>query len=118
MSKVVALMSMSLDGYVADRDDDVADVFAWYFNSGDVEFHTGGADPMTFTVSAPSAEHLRSLVVHMRPLRYSINVAMDGCCDHPAMIADEALHRHAAENIASADALLSGRVTYEMMEAA
>jgi len=28
------------------------------------------------------------------------------------------LHRHAAENIAQADALLFGRVTYEMMEAA
>jgi dihydrofolate reductase len=34
------------------------------------------------------------------------------------MIADEDLHRHAAENIARADALLFGRVTYEMMEAA
>ncbi len=34
------------------------------------------------------------------------------------MIADEDLHRHAAENIAQADALLFGRVTYEMMEAA
>jgi len=34
------------------------------------------------------------------------------------MIADEALHRHAAENIAWADALLFGRVTYEMMETA
>jgi len=33
------------------------------------------------------------------------------------MIADEALHRHAAENLANADALLFGRVTYEMMEA-
>ena len=53
----------------------------------------------------------------MRPLRYSINVTLDGCCDHRAIIADEALHRPAAENIASADALLSGRVTYEMMEA-
>ena len=54
----------------------------------------------------------------MRPLRYSINVTLDGCCDHRAMIADEALHRHAAENLANADALLFGRVTYEMMEAA
>jgi dihydrofolate reductase len=52
------------------------------------------------------------------PLRYSINVTLDGCCDHQVMIADEALHRHAAENIAQADALLFGRVTYEMMEAA
>ena len=34
------------------------------------------------------------------------------------MIADEDLHRHAAENIAQADALLFGRVTYEMMEGA
>ena len=34
------------------------------------------------------------------------------------MFADEELHRHAAENIANADALLFGRVTYEMMEAA
>ena len=52
----------------------------------------------------------------MRPLRYSINVTLDGCCDHRAGIADEDLHRHAAENIAQADALLFGRVTYEMME--
>src|ERR687894_2895268 len=54
----------------------------------------------------------------MRPLRYSINVTLDGCCDHREMIADEDLHRHAMENIVQADALLFGRVTYEMMEAA
>ncbi len=54
----------------------------------------------------------------MRPLRYSINVTLDGCCDHREGIADEELHRHAVENIARADALLFGRVTYEMMEAA
>ncbi len=53
----------------------------------------------------------------MRPLRYSINVTLDGCCDHRAIIPDEEeLHRHAAENLARADALLLGRVTYEMME--
>jgi len=54
----------------------------------------------------------------MRPLRYSINVTLDGCCDHRAIVADEELHRHAVENLAQADALLFGRVTYEMMEAA
>jgi len=54
----------------------------------------------------------------MRPLRYSINVTLDGCCDHRVGIADEELHRHAVENITQADALLFGRVTYEMMEAA
>src|SRR5438034_4350377 len=53
----------------------------------------------------------------MRPLRYSINVTVDGCCDHRAMAADEELHRHAVENLVQADALLFGRVTYEMMEA-
>jgi dihydrofolate reductase len=34
------------------------------------------------------------------------------------MIPDEDMHRHAAENIAQADALLFGGVTYQMMEAA
>jgi dihydrofolate reductase len=54
----------------------------------------------------------------MRPLRYSINVTLDGCCDHRTGSVDEELHRNAAENIARADALLFGRVTYKMMEAA
>ena len=54
----------------------------------------------------------------MRPLRYSINVTLDGCCDHREGIADEDIHRHAMENIAQADALLFGRVTYQMMEEA
>jgi dihydrofolate reductase len=54
----------------------------------------------------------------MRPLRYSINVTLDGCCDHREGIADEEIHRHAMENIARADALLFGRVTYQMMEEA
>ena len=54
----------------------------------------------------------------MQPLRYSINVTLDGCCDHRVGIPDEELHRHAVENLNRADALLFGRVTYEMMEAA
>ena len=53
----------------------------------------------------------------MRPLRYSINVTLDGCYDHRVMVPDEDLHRNATENLAWADALLFGRVTYEMMEA-
>lgn len=61
MSKVVAIMSMSLDGYVADPNDGVGEVFDWYFESGDVALDTGGSDPMTFKVSRPSAEHLRGL---------------------------------------------------------
>src|SRR5579859_3488936 len=54
----------------------------------------------------------------MRPLRYSINITLDGCCDHRAISASEDLHSHAVENLNRADALLFGRVTYEMMEAA
>ena len=54
----------------------------------------------------------------MRPLRYSINVTLDGCCDHEVFLADDELHRHFADELARADALLFGRVTYEMMEAA
>jgi dihydrofolate reductase len=54
----------------------------------------------------------------MRPLRYSINVTLDGCCDHREISADEETHRHATEILDQADALLFGRVTYEMMESA
>jgi dihydrofolate reductase len=61
MSKVVAIMSMSLDGYVADPDDGVGEVFDWYFHSGEVEIETGGSDPMTFAMSKESAQHVRSL---------------------------------------------------------
>jgi dihydrofolate reductase len=54
----------------------------------------------------------------MRPLRYSINVTLDGCCDHQAMLPDEEVHRYFADELERADALLFGRVTYEMMEEA
>ena len=54
----------------------------------------------------------------MGALRYSINVTLDGCCDHRAIPSDEELHRHVSEIINRADALIFGRVTYEMMESA
>jgi len=54
----------------------------------------------------------------MRPLRYGINVTLDGCCDHRAVSTDEELHRHWTEHLARADGLLLGRVTYGMMEEA
>lgn len=55
----------------------------------------------------------------MRPLRYSINVTLDGCCHHEAGLPpDEESMRYWAEEMARADALLFGRVTYEMMESA
>lgn len=54
----------------------------------------------------------------MRPLRYAINVTLDGCCDHRSVLPDEELHRYWAETLAGAGALLYGRTTYRMMEEA
>jgi dihydrofolate reductase len=55
----------------------------------------------------------------MRPLRYSINVTLDGCCHHEAGLPpDEESMRYWTEEIRRADALLFGRTTYEMMESA
>lgn len=52
----------------------------------------------------------------MGPVRYSINITVDGCCDHRAVEADAELHAFHAANLARADAMLLGRVTYQMME--
>jgi dihydrofolate reductase len=55
----------------------------------------------------------------MRPLRYSINVTLDGCCDHRVGLPpDEESYRYWAANLERADAFLFGRVTYKMMEEA
>ncbi len=54
----------------------------------------------------------------MRPLRYSINITLDGCCHHDSVVPDEELHRYGASILARADAVLFGRVTYQMMESA
>lgn len=55
----------------------------------------------------------------MRPLRYSINVTLDGCCHHEAGLPpDEESMGYWTAEMARADALLFGRVTYGMMQAA
>ncbi|RXZ50513.1 deaminase [Agromyces fucosus] len=55
----------------------------------------------------------------MRPLRYSINVTLDGCCHHEAGLPpDEESMRYWTSEMERADALLFGRVTYSMMESA
>jgi dihydrofolate reductase len=65
MAKVVALMSMSLDGYVADANDGVAEVFDWYF-AGEVDISMPSrSSDMTFRVSAASADHLRGLMAEV-----------------------------------------------------
>ncbi len=52
----------------------------------------------------------------MQPLKYSINITLDGCCDHRAGLADEELHRYWGETIARSGSLLFGRIIYQMME--
>src|SRR6185369_7395900 len=74
-------------------------------------------------VRQPSASNLASLPrrrypCRMRPLRYAVNITLDGCCDHQAGVTDEELHRYWAEKLAQPDALLFGRITYEMMQSA
>ena len=55
----------------------------------------------------------------MRPLRYSINITLDGCCHHEAGLPPDAESmRYWTAEMERADALLFGRVTYEMMESA
>src|ERR1044072_3623148 len=62
MTRVIALMSMSLDGYVADENDGVDEVFDWYF-SGDVEIPMPSPrSDMACRGSPPSADHLRGLI--------------------------------------------------------
>jgi len=55
----------------------------------------------------------------VRPLRYSINVTLDGCCHHEAGLPpDEESMRYWTAQLERADALLFGRVAYGMMESA
>lgn len=51
----------------------------------------------------------------MRPLRYTINVTLDGCVHHESVTPDDETHNFHAENLKRHDAMLLGRVTYEMM---
>jgi hypothetical protein len=66
MAKVVGMMSMSLDGYVADANDGLTEVFDWYFSSGDIEVSTASATAgRTYHVSAPSADYLRGMLAEV-----------------------------------------------------
>ncbi len=54
----------------------------------------------------------------MPPLRYSINVSLDGCVDHAAAFSiTPETHQHATDWLADHDVALFGRVTYQLMEA-
>ncbi|GII03172.1 dihydrofolate reductase family protein [Planobispora takensis] len=66
MAKVIANMSMSLDGFVADPSDGVEHLFGWYEN-GDVAIPTA-APELTFQVSEASAAHLRGAMENVGAL--------------------------------------------------
>jgi dihydrofolate reductase len=52
----------------------------------------------------------------MRKLIASMNMTLDGFCDHTAMIADEEIHQHYNKLLSSSDILIYGRTTYQLME--
>lgn len=52
----------------------------------------------------------------MRKVIAAINMTLDGFCDHTAIIPDEEIHQHYTELLSEADAILYGRITYQLME--
>lgn len=52
----------------------------------------------------------------MRKIIAAINMTLDGYCDHTAGIPDEELHDHYTELLNRADAILYGRITYQLMQ--
>lgn len=52
----------------------------------------------------------------MRKIIAAINMTLDGYCDHTAITPDEEIHQHYADLLKSADAILYGRITYQLME--
>lgn len=52
----------------------------------------------------------------MRKLIATINMTLDGFCDHTAVDANEELHRHYTELLNRSGAIIYGRKTYQLME--
>jgi dihydrofolate reductase len=52
----------------------------------------------------------------MRKVIAAINMTLDGFCDHTAGIPDEEIHQHYMELLNEGDAILYGRITYQLME--
>jgi dihydrofolate reductase len=52
----------------------------------------------------------------MRKLVAAINMTLDGFCDHTAIIPDEEIHQHYADLLSNGDAILYGRITYQLMQ--
>ncbi|MEO7046064.1 MAG: dihydrofolate reductase family protein [Ferruginibacter sp.] len=53
---------------------------------------------------------------NMRKVVAAINMTLDGFCDHTAIIPNEEMHQHYADLLNSADAILYGRITFQLME--
>ena len=51
----------------------------------------------------------------MRNLVYSINLSIDGCCDHTKMSGDEEIHKYYTDLLRTGDLLVYGRITYQLM---
>jgi dihydrofolate reductase len=52
----------------------------------------------------------------MRQIIAGINMTIDGVLDHTEGLADEEIHEHYRELLSDADAVLYGRITYELMK--
>ncbi|MGQ7947104.1 dihydrofolate reductase family protein [Flavobacterium sp. WC2509] len=52
----------------------------------------------------------------MRKIIAAINMTLDGFCDHTAITPDEEIHQHYTDLLSSGDAILYGRITYQLME--
>ncbi len=51
----------------------------------------------------------------MRKLIYTINITIDGCCDHTKMVPNEELFDYSVQLVRDADLLVYGRITYQLM---
>lgn len=52
----------------------------------------------------------------MRKIVAAINMTLDGFCDHTVIIPDKDIHQYYADLLNNADAVLYGRITYQLME--
>jgi dihydrofolate reductase len=52
----------------------------------------------------------------MRKIIAAINMTIDGFCDHTAGVPDEEIHQHYTDLLRDADAILYGRITYQLMQ--
>ena len=85
MGKVLTHMTMSLDGYIADRDDHPGELFDWY-QAGEVSVPSGNKN-VTFDVDQASAEVLGNLTVKAGVIvsgRRLFNIANGWNDAHPA----------------------------------